>query len=297
MGILTPAVQMATRVRTGGGFTSTPAAVVTNLAAIFLHQSFETGALGANISTISSASSANSIISADRALFGTRSARDDIAARQGGGMGWYFDSGFPVLAVGDEIWMRLSMWIPPDANLCGNSGSGLKFFRFRQKNAAGTAVGYQDLYYSTDTSGNFLKWHMINEANTSPVAWTVLTTDQNAQIIKGGWTTVELYYKLDSVLVSAGGQARARLWINGAPFADNVSGPTLASASHTFFQHLFLTYWNQRSTNPASGAGPDVPYTFYYDQWSCAIKSATRDDTEHLALDVNGHRHIGTAML
>ncbi|MDB6061557.1 MAG: hypothetical protein JWM78_1660 [Verrucomicrobiaceae bacterium] len=270
---------------TGGG---------TDLSQILLHKSFEGGTLGANISTVAPVSSTGGIISADRAMFGSRSARDDIAAGQAGGMGWYWEpgDGFPRIAEGEEIWMRLAIWIPVGANLAGNIGTGLKFFRFRQKDSGGTIQNYQDLYYVCGANGAFERWRTINE-NSSPALDVTLTTDPATALIGGQFNFVELHLKAHSVAASG----RIQLWVNGVLVADNNSRQTLAGAGWSYFQFLLLTYWNQRVANPPSGAGPDVPYTFYYDQWSCAVKTASRDDTGSLALDPAGNRFIGTAVL
>jgi hypothetical protein len=267
----------------------------TKLQSILLHNSFENGTVGANINTIAPVSTVNAKISTTRSLHGSRSARDVIAARQSGGMGWYWESadGFPSLTNGDEIWMRLAIYVPTGASLRGNAGSGLKFFRFRQKDSTNTIRNYQDLYYREDQAGNFVSWQMINENSGN---WKVLTTNQNARLVKGAWTFVEYYMKLDNTPVSAGGQGRSRLWINGNLVANISDQLTLAGSGWTFFNFLFLTYWNMWSTNPASGEGPDSEIILDYDQWSCAIKSASRDDTPHLATDGGGFKYIGTAV-
>lgn len=277
----------------------TPAAVEgdTNLAAILLHHSFETGTLGNSITTISPTSSTNSTISNDRADTGSRSAKDVITVGQGTGMGWYWSSGFPTLVDGDEIWIRLKVYVPAAVTLQGNSTAGLKWFRYRQKDGSAAVKNYQDFYYQEDAAGNFVRWNVVNENATAGTPYRqhrTVSSNQDHKLNKGAFNTVELYYKLDNLASDEGGAGKCRLWVNGS-FAGELAHRTLGGADWSFYQFLFITYWN--ATASGQTKGPRQNLTLYYDQWSCAVKRSGRDDTPYLDTDSGGRLYIGTATL
>ena len=140
---------------------------------------------------------------------------------------------------GDEVWIRLRMFVPEDFDYTSSSeGSRLKFLRVRTRSASDSNHGYDDIYINPpgrQEPYGFIyegeqKWRMFGSPKTS--------------INKGTWETWEYYLRFDSVPVTSGGRAIVRVWKNGELILETTERKTLKTAESYATAVYLFTYWN-----------------------------------------------------
>ena len=138
-----------------------------------------------------------------------------------------------VLRKGDEVWVRLRIYLPPGFEYNRNGRN--KFLRFRVFDANNNSEGYNDLYLNgwASTFYEFIfegaqKWYKM----TAP------------PLVQGKWETVEFYLKLDNIKGSQGGSSMVQVWLNGNLVGETNDRRTLNTANSYVKQLNVFTYWD-----------------------------------------------------
>lgn len=144
-----------------------------------------------------------------------------------------------VLRKGDEIWVRVRTFMPAGFNYDSyGEGGHLKFLRVHTQSESGANQGYNDWYIDDKNAPYAHKFIYEGEQ-----VWDNFAGPEYRPVL-GQWETYEMYLKLDNIPVSAGGQARVRLWKNGVLIKDITNRKTLATASSVSDRTHLFTYWN-----------------------------------------------------
>ena len=173
---------------------------------------------------------------------------------RGGTNGWNDWGGtmeFPQpLVRGDEIWLRLYIYVPSSFDY--GSNTGLKFMRVHTDNADGSNAGYFDIIHMPDGYSHWddysntqtnLPYFFNYEGSGVPKHFFGDYSDRWGAN-RDGWISYELYAKLDNVPVTEGGMAEARIWIDNELALHTTNLPTI-NAPDTISDFFFLfTYWN-----------------------------------------------------
>lgn len=139
------------------------------------------------------------------------------------------------LSRGDELWLRISLYVPSDYVF--TSGRS-KFLRLRTYAADdGPSRGYLDWYLAPN--------------HDRPHAWiyegshmwrSYGSPEDNIQ--RDTWETYEIYYFLDDTPVDEGGEARVRLWKDGVLLGEITDQRTLVEATDVARNLLIFTYYD-----------------------------------------------------
>jgi hypothetical protein len=176
------------------------------------------------------------------------------------------------LRKGDEIWVRTRLLIPD--NWEWNSGRN-KFLRLRTyhyEDGVAKSDGYNDLYINGNNPEAPFNYIYEGEGRWEYFGGLEDNFERNV------WKTIELYIKLDNKLISDGGSAAVRLWVDG-----KLIGETL----------------ERRTLNTDDGLVTSLNYfTYYGNETSPKTQSIYADDlfitTEPpLNFDTHGNRYIG----
>lgn len=143
------------------------------------------------------------------------------------------------LGKGDEIWMRVRLFIPQDWEF--NSGRN-KFMRLR------TTKGFLDLYLSG------------NEALETPIHFIYEGEQKwerygsfSKHLPREKWVTYEVYYSLDDKPFSEGGKGVVRVWVDGRLVGEALNRKTLANDNVTLHSFLLFTWFgNEKSPKTQS---------------------------------------------
>jgi len=146
------------------------------------------------------------------------------------------------LAKGDEVWLRLRVFMPNGYDYTApGEGENLKFLRFRTIAASDRSNhGYDDWYLLSKKHGSGKPFGYIYEGY---LAWTYFGSDSDV-IQLGKWETYEFNIKFDNTSVNNGGKARVRTWKNGDLLADITNSPTLKTSDTIVIDTLLFSYWN-----------------------------------------------------
>lgn len=141
----------------------------------------------------------------------------------------------------DEVWVRWRQFWP--AAFSFSADPFMKFLRLGTKNSGGSNAGYVDLY--VDNGGStFPTYHTVSETETpqhkSNFGSSAIPLDQ--------WITYEMYCKFDTTAADSGGQARVRVWIDGALANEQTNLKTLGGADHYCNVVHWFTYWNDAAS-------------------------------------------------
>jgi len=227
----------------------------------------------------------NTVYSAAQAFTGKQSCQMGIAQGTDGWGTWGGTYTFPThLAVGSQLWFRLSLYVPQGFNYTGSPL--LKFMRVHTASPANSNMGYLD-FYITPPTGTI--WDMVLKLDVSvpyefyyennPVVRGLGLRPLN-NIAFGQWETYEVYYNLDTVSKNAGGKGEIRIWKNNQLLADLTDQITLGDAA-TYAESFFLfTYWNGNA--PAT-------QSLYVDDITVTSDTPTNRDT-------NGFPFIGAPL-
>lgn len=184
-------------------------------------------------------SASQSIATTNVASEGEKSCRLSIDQGSTGFGQWGGIVDTPDLTSGDEIWIRLKMFVPNgfDYNSYGE-GNHLKFLRIRTESASGQNQGYNDWYINREEVSVPHKFIFEGEQ-----IWREFG-DQSDKIVRGTWEVYEMYVRLDDTPVSRGGTARVRTWKNGELLGDITDLKTLVNDSSIATSVYIFTYWN-----------------------------------------------------
>lgn len=210
----------------------------------------EGGTVGSKVSEGSngfSSAFSKTVYSRDQVGTGAQSCRMGISQGVEGWGEWGGTVTFPSkLTRGQQVWIRLSMYVPSNFNVNTNTGM-LKFMRVHTASASRSNEGYHDLLISNgrsqwidnrDTTASF-----IYSYEGAPKLHAVGTRGRH-DVATGKWESYEMHIKLDSTAKDAGGSGEVRIWKNNELLATITDVPTLSSAS-SYAQSFFLfTYWN-----------------------------------------------------
>jgi len=144
--------------------------------------------------------------------------------RQGfGAFGGILNRRLGQLVKGDEIWIRIALYVPSDWQF--NEGRS-KFLRLRTFAAdGGESRGYLDWYLASRDDSR--PHHWIYEGTHRWSRWGTPET----QVQRDTWETYEVYYYLDELPVDEGGMGRVRVWKNGALVGEATGQRTLVEAT------------------------------------------------------------------
>jgi len=265
--------------------TTLSASGLTDISLLALHQDFEsTGlSLGQIMTTGGIMDGTVAVLDNTFNYSGTRSGK--VHAEQGSEntfeFGFYYDLatylGYKPVK-GDEIWIRFRSRMPAGGSWA--SSTGLKWLRVSTETNASGNLGA--VYSVLDPSG---RWVGIYEGTAMSYQNYTASTSHAPQV--GVWETYEFYVKLDNAA------APWRFWKNGTLVGEITAYPSLASATARAFSVAWCTYWNGGEPG-GSGDYPTVDQDWQIDDIAIAVKAAGhRDDTPHLATDLNGYLYIG----
>lgn len=157
-----------------------------------------------------------------------------------GSFGGIIDGKLGELEKGDEIWIRLALYVPGDYVF--NDGRS-KFIRLRTFAADG------------GDSRGYLDWYLASRDDSQPHHWIYEGTHRwsraggpEHQIVRDAWETYEIYYRLDETPVSEGGEGRVRFWKNGELLADIEDQRTLVEATDVARGLLIFTYFGNEGS-------------------------------------------------
>lgn len=182
---------------------------------------------------------------------GTKSAKVEIKAgdASGGygkwGLGLHID---PTLKKGQEIWVRLKVCWPE--SFVFNAEPWMKFMRIHNKLAAPNAQGstnggWNDLYVDHADGGTLAdgvtKKVVLRTIKERHDQWT---TYNEAPLKRDTWETYEMYLFIDNQSSMSGGQARLRIWRDGALIIDDDGIETITAADGEIDLFFLFTYWN-----------------------------------------------------
>jgi hypothetical protein len=138
---------------------------------------------------------------------------------------------------GDEIWIRLRVFMPEDfIPIAPGAGERLKFLRLHTRTGDGAHAGYNDILFNREGAINryafgyegFNRWYMFGEGLGLPEL--------------GRWVTYEWYLRLDSSFED--GSPRVRFWEDGELLADFTERRTLSEPDGYARAVYIGTYWN-----------------------------------------------------
>ncbi|MGH1343849.1 MAG: hypothetical protein ACRBN8_19990 [Nannocystales bacterium] len=141
------------------------------------------------------------------------------------------------LEAGSEVWIRGRYFVPSDWEWL-EPGHSNKFLRLRTFTAKGPSAGYDDLYVQPHPGDN-LGFRFIYEGVQQ---WRDIPTP--APFAVDEWTTIEYYVAFDHVTAADGGQARVRVWRDGALLADIDDRATLTEGGYADDFLLFTYFGN-----------------------------------------------------
>jgi hypothetical protein len=234
------------------------------------HIDCEGGTLGSNVqqggpNEFTSAFS-NTVYSNTTVQTGSQSCKLGVAAGTTGWGTWGAIYDFPGnLAVGSQLWIRVSLYVPPGFDYTANPW--LKFMRVRTASPSSQDQGYLDLYinpptgtiWDGDTGQNVAAPYMFLYEGAAVVhPFGSRPTDD---IAFGKWETYEIYYKLDDVSKQAGGTAEVRIWKNNQLMTDLTNQITLKDASTYANAFYLFTWWNGNAPATQSLYVDDITIT------------------------------------
>ena len=176
------------------------------------------------------------------------------------------------LVKGDEIWIRVRLYIPSDYQF--NSGRS-KFIRFRtgHEDEDGNKIsdGYDDLYLDGSTP--------LDDPDYEPY-WFIYEGAQRWYrmgkkidwVGRDRWRTIELHLKFDDKTESEGGKSLVRVWVDGKLVGETKERRTLKHSYDTVYALYFFTYYGNE-TSPKE-------QSFYFDDLYFTTKKPDHSD-EH----------------
>lgn len=154
----------------------------------------------------------------------------------------------PRIYSGDEVWVRLRIFVPEDFewNLNGRN----KFLRFRAfhfEDNKKKSEGYNDLYLDARNldSVSATPYDFIFEGAQR---WYGFASPKDF-LRNGKWETVEYYLKLDHLPKSEGGESTMRFWVNGKLLGETFERVTLKTAESFVDALYFFTYWDNKGAH------------------------------------------------
>jgi len=204
----------------------------------------------------------------------------------GGPLEWGAIFKLPVAVnVGEELWTRVSVFLPNDFQIVSNSGM-LKFIRLHTRTAT-TNTGCLDLLMGDK---RIPLWDQLLKRDSYPPyvmsfegrpRLTMVGTRPTDDPVLGRWETYEVYVKLDSVSVDNGGMGIVRVWKNNK-LISNGTNQVAASDKTGIIDSIYLfTYWN--------GTAPADQYAYMDDMIITNERPANRD--------ANGYAFIGAPIM
>lgn len=200
----------------------------------------------------------------------------------GGPLEWGSIFSLPAsLKVGEELWVRVSVFLPNDFQIVTNTGQ-LKFIRLHTKTVT-TNTGCLDLLMGVK---NTPLWDTLLKRDTYPPyiasfegrpGLTMVGSRPIDDPALGRWETYEIYVKLDSVSVNNGGMGVMRVWKNNRLIINATNQVAAADKSGIVDSVYLFTYWN--------GTAPADQYAYMDDMILTNERPANRD--------ANGYAFIG----
>ncbi len=255
---------------TGAGGSANASATVTVGPGWFTHIGCEGGTLGTQVGqggpdeftqTFSS-----TLYSDTEVGTGSESCQMGITQGSDGWAQWGAIYQFPTqLSVGDDLWIRLSLYVPSTFNY--TASPWLKFMRVLTASPTNNDQGYIDLYI---VPPNGTIWDdALNEQVATPFAFyyegNAIVRGVGSQpannIATDEWETYEIYYHLDTVSKDDGGAGEVRIWKDNNLLADLTDQAVLADSA-TYAEAFYLfTYWNGNAPATQSLYVDDVEIT------------------------------------
>ena len=144
------------------------------------------------------------------------------------------------LGLGDEIWIRMSLYVPSDYQ--SNLGRS-KFIRLRTFDTEDQSHGYLDWYLRGNYDAEETHWWIYE--GTQRWSTTGVAADD---VQRDTWETYEVYYRLDNVPTSEGGSALVRLWKNGVPLGEFTDQATLVLPDDIARGLLIFSYYGNEGS-------------------------------------------------
>jgi hypothetical protein len=176
---------------------------------------------------------------------------------------------FPTkLSTGDEIWVRLSMYVPSTFKWTSNVDL-VKFLRIRTSTSSGGNRGYQDLYVvdpaaASKFTGDKYKSPLppaFNHIYEGRAVWKYVGQQSQHAMAGDKWETYEMYVKFDSVAKDAKGGGVVRIWKNNQLLLDRTDEGTLVAASDYADSFYLFTFWNGAAPQTQSLYVDDIVLT------------------------------------
>lgn len=152
------------------------------------------------------------------------------------------------VTVGQELWVRLSVYVPQTFQVTTNGGV-LKFVRLHTRSGT-TNNGCIDFWWGVS---NMTFWDPVVKKDVyPPLAMGFEGKPENSvvgdpvadKMVKGVWETYEFYVKVDSVAKSAGGMADVKVWKNNKLISSLPNRISAVDKNGVIDALLLFTYWN-----------------------------------------------------
>jgi hypothetical protein len=230
---------------------------------------FDGGTLGDPIENdIPAFSSLRAVYSDDvTPLTGNRVARIDLNLGQEAGSGALFN--ITDLHKGGECWFQVPCWFPTGFSFGANVGGegDQKFLRILTATPTNNSTGYDDIYIfrNDPTYGYYFRY----EGNpVLPNTNFPFGTPADRPALNQ-WGQPQVYYKLDNVDSTGGGDATMRFWMGQDLLYEETRRVTISEAEGFMRQCHLMTFWN--------GGSPQAQ-TYYFDSMRYTTITPTNTD-------------------
>ncbi|CBL44139.1 hypothetical protein HDN1F_05560 [gamma proteobacterium HdN1] len=173
----------------------------------------------------------------------------------GGPLEWGGIFSFPSnVTVGQELWVRFSLWMPENFPITSNSGM-LKFIRLHAR----TSTSNEGCIDFLMGDPKIPLWDPVAKKDSYPafvsnyegVPGLSFIGSNADRPVRGKWETYEVYVKVSPTPQSKGGASVLRAWKNNKLIA-NIPSQVTATNSTGFLDSLYLfTYWNGNAPSDA----------------------------------------------
>jgi hypothetical protein len=206
----------------------------------------EKGTPGAQVAQTGWENFSKTVYSTAQAATGTQSCQMGIRAGSSGWGEWGGIVHLPTkLKSGDQIWMRLSLFVPAGFDLTVTSNNAIKYLRLHTATASGAHVGYHDLQLVSNVKTPSAPPMQYLFEGAAASGFIGIGTNQANGIAFGRWETYEWSIKFDAVAKSKGGTGETWVWKNNQLLLDRTDQPTLASATDVVDEAYLFTWWNE----------------------------------------------------